>query len=214
MASDHPIGYQSEIKYFHQLRDANIRQDIGGRAFVLVPNVTEALLQPCLQFGDKLSRLLWTAYDRIDNQAPQIKPTQLHSNLPVLYTLLDLDIGHRIHKFLDDNLTDLPIDKDRLGKVLDDELVEKFYERQWRWCPMVFSWRMYGKLEFQEYIVPIEARKRIEPSRDGLQKVDRKATIWIIEVPTELVDNPLKEKLRPSSNITRPDDGQQVSVCF
>ena len=215
MASDPSIEYQSEIKYFHQLRDANIRHqapDIGGRDFVLVLNVNEALLQPCLHFGDKLTRLLFAAYDRL-NQVPQRKTTQLHHHLPLLYTLLDLDIGHRIHEFPDDNSSNLPIEKTRLQTILGRDLADKFYDCQWRWCPMEFDWRMYRKLEFKEHIVPIEARTRIEPSRDGLQKVDRKATLWIVEVPTELVDEPFRENLGPSGNISAKDR-QRVSVCF
>ena len=217
MALDDTIDYQAEIDYFHRLRDANIRyeaSDIGGRAFVLVPNVTDALLQPCPTFEDKLTRLLWAAYGQIDGQAPQVKATQLHGHLPVFYALLDLDLGHRIHEFLDDNLKDLPIPKHKLEKFLDPVIMDIFFDQQWRWCPMVFRWRMYGRLEYKEYIVPIVARTKIEPSRDGLPKSDRKAALWIVEVPTELVEEPIKEKLRPVSDNTHQTNQQQISVCF
>lgn len=210
MAVSDVIDYQAEIEYFRRVRNANIcheKLDKGERAFVLVPNVTEALLKPDHPFEDRLTKLLWAAYDHIDGQAPQIKANQIHDHLPLFYALVDLDLGHRIHDFLDDNLKDLPISREKLEKLLDPENVDLFFDQQWRWCPMVFKWRNYGRLEFQEYIVPIVGRTMIEPSRDGLPKSDRKATLWIVEVPTEMVEEPIKEKLRSNS------DANQQPVC-
>ncbi|KAI0425763.1 hypothetical protein F5Y09DRAFT_88912 [Xylaria sp. FL1042] len=197
--------YQSAIQFYHKVRDNNTleeAEDIGGRSFILVDNVTHVLKghksENYSEHG-QISRLLEVAYRRFQYQQPPQKSYQILDRLPIFYTLLDIDHGHKIHKFVEDGISELPIELSRLKELLPvkscDDLAEKFYRQQWRWCAIKFEWEMSRKVHSHEHIVPITARTKIEPTRDGLPKTDRKASLWVVEVPTSFVDKQIEQKL-------------------
>ncbi|KAI3319818.1 hypothetical protein HD806DRAFT_250208 [Xylariaceae sp. AK1471] len=204
--------YQSAIQFYYSVRDEftlHEAEDIGGRPFILVDNVTSKLIrhgsENHLEHG-QISRLLEAAYRRFQYSQPQQKSYQILEYLPIFYTLLDLDYGHTIHEFFEEGVNKLPVELPKLEEILPvreyRHLAERFYKRQWQWCAMKFEWRMSRKVHSHEQIVPITARTKIEPARDGLPKVDRKASLWVVEVPTSFVDEQLEEKLR------YPDDDE------
>ncbi|KAI0868469.1 hypothetical protein GGS24DRAFT_513378 [Hypoxylon argillaceum] len=209
--------YQSAIQFFYTVRDANIlREDeeIGGRPFILVNNVTAVLKehQGDSQWEDgQISRLLEAAYRRFHFQPPLQRSYQILDRLPIFYTLLDLDLGHKIHKFVEEEITKLPIELPKLRGLFStrgqEDNAEKFYEQQWRWCAMNFEWGMSRKAHSPEHIVPITARTQIEPTRDGLPKTDRRASLWVVEVPTSFVDKEIQDKLRS------PDEEEPAPTC-
>ncbi|KAJ8131290.1 hypothetical protein O1611_g2337 [Lasiodiplodia mahajangana] len=216
-ASPTQSEYQSAIQFYHTVRDANIlyeAEDIGGRPFVLVSNVT-AVLKGHKRDGHwedgQISRLLEAAYRRFRYGAPLQKSYQILDRLPIFYTLLDLDLGHKIHKFVEESISNLPIELSKLKELLpatgNEDNAGRFYKQQWRWCAMDFEWRMSRKAHSHDYIVPITARTKIEPTRDGLPKTDRKASLWVVEVPTGFVDEEVQQKLG-SPDDDDEDDGE------
>jgi hypothetical protein len=216
-ASPTQSEYYSAIQFYYKVRDDNIlseAEEIGGRPFVLVNNVTAVLRghQGDSHWEDgHISRLLEAAYRRFNHQPPLQRSYQILDRLPIFYTLLDLDLGHNIHKFVEDGITKLPIDLPKLRELLParrhGDNADKFYEQQWRWCAMNFEWRMSRKTHSHDHIVPITARTRIEPTRDGLPKTDRRASLWVVEVPTSFVDEEIQYKLRS------PDDGGEEETA-
>ncbi|TRX90586.1 hypothetical protein FHL15_008559 [Xylaria flabelliformis] len=199
------IEYQSAIQFYSTVRDENTLKeadDIGGRPFVLVENVTFILLGHKRDNSGEhgqISRLLEASYRRRDHNPPLQRSYQILDRLPIFYTLLDLDLGNKIHKFVEEGISRLPIELPKLKTLFPakkyDDAAERFYKQQWRWCAMRFEWRMSRKAPSHEHIIPITARLRIEPSRDGLPKTDRKSSLWVVEVPTSLVDKKIEEKL-------------------
>ncbi|GAW17183.1 hypothetical protein ANO14919_066360 [Xylariales sp. No.14919] len=208
--------YHSAIQFYYNVRDNNTlneADDISGRPFVLIDNVTTTLLGK--RSGNnsdhgQISRLLEASYRRFRYRPPLQKSYQILNHLPIFYTLLDLDLGHKIHKFIEDDISKLPVELPKLRELLPVEKyrdkAEMFYKQQWRWCAMNFEWRMSKKAPSHEYIVPITARTKIEPTRDGLPKVDRKASLWVVEVPTSFVHKDIRKKLGS------PDDDDHVGM--
>lgn len=215
--------YQSAIQFYYSVRDANILkedEEIGGRSFILVNNVTAVLKenQGDSQWEDsQISRLLEAAYRRFQFQPPLQRSHQILDRLPIFYTLLDLDLGHKIHKFVEDGITKLPIELPKLRELLythgQEDNAEKFYKQQWRWCAMNFEWGMSRKAHSHDHIVPITARTPIEPTRDGLPKTDRRASLWVVEVPTSFVDKEIQDKLRSPDEEEPPPTCEIDSVC-
>ncbi|TGJ84445.1 hypothetical protein E0Z10_g4314 [Xylaria hypoxylon] len=196
--------YQSAIQFFYTVRDNNTfneAEEIGGRPFVHVDNVTSTLIghkRGSHSEHGQISRLLEAAYRRFQYRQPLQKSYQIVNRLPIFYTLLDLDIGHEIHEFVEDGISKLPIELSKLKKLLPVKYgneAERFYKQQWRWCAMKFEWRMSRRAHSHEHIVPITARTKIEPTRDGLPKTDRKASLWVVEIPTIFVDKDIRQKL-------------------
>ncbi|KAI0466797.1 hypothetical protein F4859DRAFT_518845 [Xylaria cf. heliscus] len=208
--------YQSAIQFYSTVRDDNTlneAEDIGGRPFVLVENVTSILLghkSDNYSEHGQISRLLEAAYRRFQYRQPLQKSKQILDRLPIFYTLLDLDLGHKIHKFVEDGISELPIELPRLKKLLPakkyKDNAESIYRQQWRWCAMKFEWRMGRKAPSHEHIIPITARTKIEPTRDGLPKTDRKASLWVVEVPNSFVDKEIEEKLQSPDDDDSTDD--------
>ncbi|KAI8624162.1 hypothetical protein F5Y19DRAFT_337123 [Xylariaceae sp. FL1651] len=206
--------YESAIQLFHRIRDDNTLhedKDIGGRPFILIDTVTSALRNR--NNGDHaehglISRLLNAAYRRFHYKQPQQKSDQILDSLPIFYTLLDLDYGHKIHKFIEEQITKLPVALQKLKELFPkrkyEDLAERFYNQQWQWCAMKFEWGMSRRVHYHEQIVPITARTKIEPARDGLPKIDRKASLWVVEVPKNFVDEKLAQKLEQKLDL--PDD--------
>lgn len=182
------------VEPFRRARDENTRKDFLDREFVLVPAVSDAVVGPLFH------RLLEAAYARNNRAIPRNKPNEIYSCLPIFYTLLDLERGHLVHRFTESDAHKLPIEFPKLQQLFPDQEIpgfaREFYERQWRWCPMEFDYHMGIRLPDPERIIPITNRRKIEPARDSIPKPDRKATLWVVEVPSELVGAHLKEKLQ------------------
>ncbi|KAI0016333.1 hypothetical protein F4780DRAFT_798388 [Xylariomycetidae sp. FL0641] len=201
--------YQSAIEFYAKVSEEYTRkeaEDIGGRSFVLVQAVTDKLLENNdngeYEYG-QLSRLLQAVYRRNQYQTPQQDMSQLLDYLPIFYTLLDLEHGHEVHRFFENQIKQLPIGLEDLETTLFPpsrykDLSSRFYDRQWRWCAMQFEWKMGHKNRYAQEIVPITQRSKIEPARDGLPKTDGKATLWNVEVPEGFVGKQLQSKLKAS----------------
>lgn len=156
-----------------------------------------------------LVNLLQASYGRHQNSLPNHKPGQVHEFLPIFYTLLDLDCGHLIDRFIYHTPPlQLPIEmivlermfpansRDPLTEFHFGQLAAQFYDQQWHWCALQFRYRTGSKIEHHEHIIPITARSRIEPARDSVQNTDRKTTLWVVEIPVECVDDDLREEFR------------------
>lgn len=202
--------YQNSIASFKSLRSKYERHqasDIGGRPFILVSAVDAEMKSSSL-----LVNLLQASYGRHQNSLPNHKPGQVQEFLPIFYTLLDLDCGHLIDRFIYHTPPlQLPIEmivlermfpadlRDPLTEFHFGQLAARFYNQQWHWCALQFRYRTGSKIEHHEHIIPITARSRIEPARDSVQNTDRKTTLWVVEIPVECVDDDLREEFREVS---------------
>ncbi|KAI0206604.1 hypothetical protein F4808DRAFT_466627 [Astrocystis sublimbata] len=213
--------YQSAMKDYYRVRDENTineAEELGSRSFVLAENVTTTLLHDKnwnhLEHG-QIARLLDTAYRRVNYGLPFQRPKQILDRLPIFYTLLDLDLGHKIHEFVEEGIGELPIELAILERLLpanSQNDAERFYKQQWRWCALKFGWNMSKKASSHQHIIPITAREKIEPTRDGIPKTDRKASLWVVEVPTCFVDKEIDEKLGlPDDDDAEEDSEKTVS---
>ncbi|CAJ2508546.1 Uu.00g135720.m01.CDS01 [Anthostomella pinea] len=220
----HPRGpsptqseYQDAIGFYRKVRDENTlheAHEIGGRPFVVVQKVTETLRSTRSEHHNEhgqISRLLEAAYRRHEHKPPFNEPGQVVACAPIFYTLLDIDHGNEIHTFVEESIDKLPVERARLNTLFPkdkyDDLAARFHEQQWRWCAMQFEWKMSHRVHVHEQIVPIVARKQIEPARDTLPKTDRKAALWVVEVPACFVGPRLGEWLRENND--ESDDGKQ-----
>lgn len=212
MASEIDTIYRRSVNSFNELRHSHERlesKDIGGRPFMLVEAMDSDLLSNDNNQQNLLTILLETAYGRYDDSRPLHKPSEMHDSLPIFYTLLDLDRAHLIHRFkqYEPPLRQLPIELDVLKSIFPSagidtytgarfgQLAQDIYNRQWYWCPLIFDHRMNSELGHHERRIPITARSRIEPARDGVRNEDPKAILWIVEIPVECVGHDLKEAL-------------------
>lgn len=217
MGSEIDASYQRSVKSFKELRRKHERieaKEIGGRSFILVEAMNSDVLSNHNRQPNLLTTLLETAYGRYDDRRPHHKPGEIHDSLPIFYTLLDLDRAHLIHYFMQHEppLKQLPIELDVLRMIFPstdvdpytevpfEQLAEDIYHQQWRWCAVTFDHRMSLDPSHHERRIPITARSRIEPTRDGVRKDDPKATLWIVEVPVECVSHDLKEALKESND--------------
>lgn len=201
--------YQKSIASFKKLRSKYERHeanDIGGRSFILVSAVDTEMKSSRGAESSLLANLLQASYGRHQNSQPDHKPGQLHEFLPIFYTLLDLDCGHLIHRFIHHAPPlRLPIEKDVLERMFPangqdpltgyyfQHLAGNIYNQQWHWCALKFSYHMGSEIEHHEHIIPITARRRIEPARDRAQNINHKTTLWVVEIPKECVDDDLIE---------------------
>lgn len=213
--------YRSAIDTFNRLRNKYERhesKDIGGRSFILVSAMDAEMKSPYEADTTLLWALLRTSYDRHGSRIPQHKPHELYDFLPVFYTLLDLECGHLVDLFLEHRPPlRLPIEKhvlermfhptgvDRLTGRCFGQLSEDFYKQQWQWCALEFNGRMGSKIEHPEYIIPITARSKIQPTRDVVPKVDRKTNLWVVEIPMECLTEELKQELGETGSEDEPD---------
>lgn len=212
MTSEIDTIYQRSVKSFNELRHLHQRleaKEIGGRSFMLIEAMNSDLLSNDKDQQNLLKHLLDTAYGRYDDKRPLHKPSEIHDSLPIFYTLLDLDRAHLIHCFkqYEPPLRQLPIELDVLRTIFPstgidtytqlpfEQLAEKIYNQQWDWCPLEFDHRMNSEIGHHERRIPITARSRIEPARDGVRNEDPKATLWLVEIPFECVGHILRQTL-------------------
>lgn len=219
MSSSETDGfYQDSIAAFRELRSKYERHEaneIGGRSFILVSAVDAEMKSSSSGTETSLlANLLQASYGRHQNSRPSHKPSQVHEFLPIFYTLLDLDSGHLIDRFIyhapplqlpiEKNVLDRmfpPLARDPLTGAFFRDLATRIYNQQWHWCALKFGYRMGSEIEHHEHIVPITARSRIEPARDGVHTRDRKTTLWVVEIPIECVDDDRREEFQEINDI-------------
>ncbi|KAL1860453.1 hypothetical protein Daus18300_009227 [Diaporthe australafricana] len=204
--------YQKSIAAFQILRNKYERHeanDIGERSFILVNAVNNDMLPFNENGSNLLGDLLQASYDRYQNRRPHHKPTQVHGFLAIFYTLLDLQYGHLIDRFIDHiPPLKLPIERAVLEKMFPanevdpctdarfEQLARDICKQQWQWCALEFNCRMGSKIENHEHIVPITARSKIKPTRDGAPNTDRKTTLWVVDIPMECLSHDITEELK------------------
>lgn len=156
-----------------------------------------------------LTILFHASYGRYNNQLSINKPGALQKFLPAFYTLLDLDCGHLVHRFMEHEppLEKFPVERQTLQDMFPangidtytnepfNRLADDIYNKQWAWCALEFDWNMHSNIHHHEQIVPIIARSQIQPARDGIHNPDRKATLWVVEIPAECMGHDLKGTL-------------------
>ena len=216
--SDSLSEYRDALDYFRQLRDELRRSTYDRKHFVLVPELTRRLRQrseACHgDIRDDLARLRHAAFIYYFPSFPEIgtimSEDALEGYLAVFYALLDLDKPDLMYLFRDNNLNDerMPISKEDLDNCVrrrsTDDLSafrEEFYTKQFEWCPVMFDQNMAGL--HNEQIVPIYRRSRIQPKRDGVpaqHSLGNTARLWAVEVPAEMISQPLKDML-PSAQL-------------
>jgi hypothetical protein len=182
----------------------------------------QELKQWLLSKGDlgasNLDLLLDYAYS--DRTMLPIEPAQLsrveEPCLLVFSILLDIDLGNLIHEFHRMGFTDkgLPFDIHRLEVAwaripvikFPSESARAFFERQWVYCPLIFSLDMGRDLPTQ-MALPILRRQRINAKGST-------STIYEIVVLEEFVDSALRQVV-VNSRFDDPQDGLgYVSEAF
>lgn len=228
MASEIDTIYRCSVKSFNEFRHLHERveaKEIGGRPFILVEAMNSDLLSNDKDQQSLLKLLLDTAYGRYDDRRPLHKPSEIHDSLPIFYTLLDLDRAHLIHRFKQHEppLRQLPIELDVLRTIFPstgidtytglpfEQLAEDLYNKQWYWCPLEFDHRMNSEIGHHERRIPITARSRIQPARDGVRNEDPKATLWLVEIPVECVGHTLRKTLHHDDSEFGEDPSNKVA---
>ncbi|KAK7914325.1 hypothetical protein PG985_012028 [Apiospora marii] len=164
--------YQSALREFIRIRDENKYQEaqsLGGRSFIQVSALNEALIAPDQSAKtNTITRLLLSSYDRLGESKQQVVE-ELKPYLPIFYVLLELDSGHLIHKFVERKVSKLPIWPHQLRSIFENQepegrrdLPDEFFKYQWPWCPLQFDWRMSQDLGSEHHIIPIPTRSPVE----------------------------------------------------
>jgi hypothetical protein len=175
---------------------------VDGRSYVLVEQLRKWMREPSLtqldnKFVTNTDLLAHAAYFGKKDFRP-IEPSKI-SDLGsdccviVFSILLDLELGHLIDLFSKKTIVDcrLPQDLSSLKKSLKglqdgEQVAERFNERQWKFCPAIFSLNM-EKEYFENQIIPICRKTHLNSGGT--------AHVWQIEVQSEFVDKNLQNLL-------------------
>jgi hypothetical protein len=121
----------------------------------------------------------------------------------VFSILLDLELGHLIDLFSKKGIVDsqLPQDLSSLRRKLislqDGEHVpERFNQRQWKFCPAIFSLNMEREY-FEDEIIPICRKAHLNSGGT--------ARVWQIVVQSEFVDKKLRNLLAGDADASYVD---------
>lgn len=189
------------------------KKAVDGRSYVLVEK-----LQKWMRDWNRTTKLdnkyvtntdllLHAAYHE-RRHFPPIEPSQIldpgrNCCVTVFCILLDLGLGHLIDEFSKKTIIDarLPEDLSSLKKKLSslqngDNVADRFNERQWRFCPAIFSLYMVAEY-FENRIIPICRRTHL--NKGGT------AHVWRICVQSEFVDKTLKNILDEDSSAKYED---------
>ena len=175
---------------------------VDHRSYVLVETLRTWLRDPSSaklddKFVTNTDLLLHAAYFG-KSHFPPIEPSRISDRgndccIVVFSILLDLELGHLIDSFSRKGITDrrLPEDLSSLTEKLRDlhngnRVAERFNQRQWKFCPVVFSQHM-EKDYFEAHIIPI--CRQSEPNSGGTAKVRQ------IVVQAQFVEEPLRRML-------------------
>ncbi|KAK7753926.1 hypothetical protein SLS62_004024 [Diatrype stigma] len=123
--------------------------------------------------------------------------------LSVFYILIELNCTRYIGLFRDKGLDDhhLPITLGDLKSKIEIQTSdgngfhERFFNEQYRWCPMVFDLNMSSNGSRDNPVIPLCRKERIEPRRDGYKALNHISTLWKVEVPEELITERLRDKI-------------------
>ncbi|KAK8121989.1 serine/threonine protein kinase [Apiospora sp. TS-2023a] len=208
--------YQSAVREFVRIRDENKYQEaqsLGGRSFILVSALNEALLALNQSGQTTIATFLRSSYDRHGEQKQQ-NVDELKPYLPVFYVLLELDAGHLIHRFVERQVGKLPVLPHHLRSIFENQeaedipdrlyrcdLPDEFSKHQWRWCPLQFDWRMSQDLSSEHHIIPITTKTLVKSDLGVASQVERRSMLWSVEVPEQFVLKRLKKRV--SSEETR-----------
>lgn len=199
---------QRASEYFFNEVSALTQANVDHQGFISVEKLLEWMRAAPMpnsspqQAGDddkttNFSLLLHAAYSEKTNSLP-VLPLSIASDgqrcsLLVFSILFDLNLGHLVDSFNRAGLHDikLPIPlsklKDSLQSIPDGGLVaEKFFARQWAFCPAHFSLHMDEHFS-KDRILPICRTKEI--SSGGTARVRQ------IVVQEEFVDHKLRKEL-------------------
>ncbi|KAI0024210.1 hypothetical protein F4780DRAFT_776037 [Xylariomycetidae sp. FL0641] len=205
-----PSDFAAEFKVARQeflaLRARFTRSTYAGHEFVLVGEVTAALgkrSDTCAdRYSNDLERLANTGHHTHYLHQPELSMAELQNYLSVFYTLVEMDCPHYICLFRERGLDDhsLPLDLDtfqrtiRAGEVADyGNFFLNFHARQRAWSPVTFDLHM--GTSYNQRIVPLCRKTKIEPYRDGYIPEEKDSTLWKVEIPEELMTTRLKDKL-------------------
>ncbi|CAO2655474.1 Nn.00g105380.m01.CDS01 [Neocucurbitaria sp. VM-36] len=172
-----------------------------GRSYVLVEKLQKWMRDTSLtklgnNFVTNTDLLAHAAYS--DRDFPPIVPSRISDAgadccLIVFSILLDLELGHLIDLFSKKMIVDrrLPEDllslKKKLQSLPDGEHVaERFNQRQWKFCPAIFSLNMENEY-FEDRIIPICRKTSLNSGGT--------AHVWQIVVQEEFVDRKLRNLL-------------------
>lgn len=175
---------------------------VDGRSYVLVEQLQKWMRDTSLA---KLDNKFVTNTDLLAHAAyfgrsdfPPIVPSRISDTGPdccviVFSILLDLELGHFIDQFSKKTIVDrrLPEDLSSLKKKLKrlengDQVAERFNERQWKFCPAIFSLNMEAEY-FENRIIPICRKSHLNSGGT--------AHVWQIVMQSEFVDKNLRNLL-------------------
>jgi serine/threonine protein kinase len=200
------MEYDAGLQAFKTLRKQHTRTAFCNREFVLVPRITEALLQPHpkgAEYEHDLERLFVSCYYSLRKETPRsynVSKESLEACKAIFYTLLDIDWPHLVHRFIKYGTKDdeLPLSLARIEKVVpakdlpdgrEASFYQEFYKKQYAWCPVQFKMDMQGN--YGDRIIPGYRRQQLQPKRDRTKygtAVGKHARVWVIELPQELGD--------------------------
>lgn len=183
--------------------------DVLGRSFLRIEKLKAWVLP-------RLGVLLKEIFnDDSENSFLSITTRQVHeTSLVVFCVLLDIENGRLIETAIKRDMQDqsLPIHLHLLRSQLasipglhdPESLAQKFWKRQWAFCPAKF--RLNSTTEYlPNVIVPIIKKEAIN-TKGGT------ASVWQIEVLEEFIDQPLRDKVASSRYNTADDTLGWVSV--
>lgn len=209
---------QALVDFERKVHDLT-RNAVDGRSYILVETLQIWMRDPSLT---KLETKFVTNTDLLAHAAyygrhdfPPIKPSRIcepgqNCCLIVFSILLNLELGYLIDVFARKDILDrrLPEDlaslKQKLKKLENGEqIAERFNERQWRYCPAMFSLDMEGEY-FESRIIPI--CRKFPIGHGGTARVDQ------IVVQAEFVDKSLRNKLQDDRDAFVEDP--EYGPCF
>ncbi|KAH7324079.1 kinase-like domain-containing protein [Rhexocercosporidium sp. MPI-PUGE-AT-0058] len=173
----------------------------GAKPFVLVHSLIKWWKGSWDGHGmTQVERLHHAVYANSEGPFGPISASQLSRGcLRVFSILLDLQLGHLVHKFQNSGIEDsrLPVSNldelhatiMRMGLGLENaearNLAQKFHAKQWSFCPVDLSMDMSKNFD-EKYIMPICQKQRIN------DKGGSATGIYLIEVQEEFVSPDLK----------------------
>jgi hypothetical protein len=189
------------------------RRAVCGRTFYLSKGLAEELKRrrsKSLQntahlkfpWENDFERLWKSSIYRLSVGPPAITEDDLKNNTTLFFILLDIEEPETIDIFLHNGIQDsmLPLSREAMLEMrpqLDIKnyttMVERFLEKQPSWCPLKFDLNM--EMNIRDRILPFSRKFPIHPEGQEHKPSAHGSTIWMVEVPGELVGDELKSKL-------------------
>ncbi len=206
--SDFAVEYERALGIFHTLRDEYSRRTFSGQKFVITSEITRRLRAtaefPSQRYANALDQLRVAGHHARSVRPPDMRAEHFDNYLSVFYILVELDCLKYVSLFIDQGLNDqsLPIEFDDLKRTInipaENDFHARFFHEQYRWCPMLFSLNMDGNCSKSNRVIPFCRKEKIEPRLGGFTPSSHISTLWKVEVPEELVAEPLRERVEHS----------------